>query len=573
MSLARTPQRAPPGSGGEAASAHLVSGLADDMRKLDCGDVEDSTETLAIYSHDASIFQVVPEVVVFPRDASDIRRLVSYVATHKGANITVRAAGTCMSGGAIGQSIVMDSTRHLNRIADIERDTSVAGQDGYAVVEPGMFYRDFERATLARGLQYPVYPASRDLCAIGGIVSNNAGGEKSLVYGQTVNFVRSMRAVLSDGKEYEFGPLSKPQLDAKMAQTDFEGSLYRQLYELIESNYDTIKAARPKVSKNSAGYQLWHVWDRTTFNAAKLICGAQGTLGIVTQTTLGLVKPKLHKSMLVVFLDDFEKIAVVVNELLTYKPESLESFDDKTLRFTLRFLPDFVRILGASNIISLGLKFFPEAWMILRGGMPKLIVIAEFTGDDEADVKERAAQSLTAVRALGIKSRLTKSEEESHKYWAIRRSSFNVIRSHTKGKRTTPFIDDFIIPPKDMPTFLPKLYDILRPYKLILTVAGHVGDGNFHIIPLMDLKDERTRAIIPELSKKVYDLVLQYGGSITAEHNDGLIRGPYLKQMYGEKVYELFREVKRMFDPTNIFNPGKKIDVNWDWALAHLRKD
>ncbi len=547
--------------------------LADNLRSVGCGDVEDSKETLATYSHDASIFQVTPEVVVFPRTTEDIRRLVGYAASHAGINITARAAGTCMSGGAIGQSVVMDTTRYMNQMADLERDASVVGEDGYAVVQPGMYYRDFERATMARGLQYPVYPASRDLCAIGGIVSNNAGGEKSLVYGQTVNFVRSVRAVLSDGNEYELGPLTKPQLDAKIAQPDFEGTMYRKLYELVESNYDAIKTARPKVSKNSAGYQLWHVWDRTTFNAAKLICGAQGTLGIMTEATLGLVKPKLRRSMVVMFLDDFQKLANVVQSTLEHKPESLESFDDKTLWFTLRFLPDFVRILGASNIISLGLKFLPEAWMVLRGGMPKFIVIAEFTGDDEADIKERATKALIAVRAQGIKARLTKNEDESHKYWAIRRSSFNVIRSHTKGKRTTPFIDDFIIPPKDMPTFLPKLYDTLRPYKLTLTVAGHVGDGNFHIIPLMDLKDERTRAIIPELSKKVYDLVLQYGGSITAEHNDGLIRGPYLKQMYGETVYELFRSVKHIFDPANIFNPGKKIDVDWSWALAHIRKD
>ena len=408
---------------------------------------------------------------------------------------------------------------------------------------------------------------------MGGIVSNNAGGEKSLAFGQTVNFVRAVRAVLSDGKEYELGPLSKTELDAKMAQSAFEGALYRQLYELVESNYDTIHAARPRVSKNSAGYQLWYVWDRTTFNPAKILCGAQGTLGIVTQATLGLVKPKLHRSMVVMFLDDFEKLAAVVNNVLKYKPESLESFDDKTLWFTLRFLPDFIRSMGASNIISLALKFLPEAWMVLRGGLPKLIVLAEFTGDDDAEVKERAQQALTAIRAQDIKARLTKDEAESHKYWTIRRSSFQVIRSHTKGKRTTPFIDDFIVPPEDTPTFLPKLYDILRPYKLTLTVAGHVGDGNFHIIPLMDLKDERTRAIIPELSKKVYDLVLHYHGSITAEHNDGLIRGSYLKQMYGEKVYGLFRRVKRIFDPANIFNPGKKIDVDWSWAMDHLRKD
>jgi FAD/FMN-containing dehydrogenase len=547
--------------------------LADELRRADCGDIEDDADSLTHYSHDASIFEIRPEVVVFPRTADDVCRLVSYAASHSGVSVTARSAGTCMSGGSINRSIVMDTTRYLHDMVELERESSVVGQDGHAVVRPGMYYRDFERATMARGLQYPVYPASRDLCAIGGIVSNNAGGEKSLVYGQTIDYVRSVSAVLADGHEYSFGPLTKEQLDAKKARTDFEGTLYRDVFRLIESNSDVIRNARPKVSKNSAGYQLWRVWDGTTFNMAKLLCGAQGTLGVVTEATLGLVKPKQHRRMVVVFLDNFDALSAAVTDLLRQKPESLESFDDKTLWFTLRFLPDFVRILGASNIISLGFQFLPEAWMVIRGGMPKLIVISEFTGDDEQDVITRARRALDAVRAHGIKARLTSGEEESHKYWAIRRSSFNVIRSHTKGKRTTPFIDDFIIQPKDMPTFLPELYDILRPYKLTLTVAGHVGDGNFHIIPLMDLKDERTRAIIPELSKKVYDLVLQYGGSITAEHNDGLIRGPYLKQMYGEKVYELFRSVKRIFDPNNIFNPGKKIDVDWDWAMAHIRTD
>jgi FAD/FMN-containing dehydrogenase len=277
--------------------------------------------------------------------------------------------------------------------------------------------------------------------------------------------------------------------------------------------------------------------------------------------------------MIVIFLRDIAAIADVVNDVLRFKPETFESFDDKTLWFTLRFLPDFVRIIGASNIISLGLQFLPEAWMVLRGGMPKLIVIAEFTGDSQEDVQRRALQALDAVHKRGITARLTRDERETHKYWAIRRSSFNVIRSHTKGKRTTPFIDDFIIRPADMPAFLPKLYDILLPYRLTLTIAGHVGDGNFHIIPLMDLKDERTRRIIPELSRKVYDLVLNYSGSITAEHNDGIIRGPYLEQMYGHDVYELFRKVKHFFDPKGIFNPGKKIDVDWQWAMSHLRKD
>lgn len=547
--------------------------LEGDLKSLDCGDVDATPQTRAAYSHDASIFEVQPQAVVFPRDASDIGKMVDYARTHDDVWITPRSAGTDMTGGAVGASIVLDVTRHMNQVRDITRVADVNGHEGAVIVEPGMFYRDLERATLERGLQYPVYPASRDLCAVGGIVSNNAGGEKSLTYGQTVDWVRSMRAVLADGKEYELGPLDRAALDAKMRQDDFEGELYRNIFGLINANRDEIAKLQPNVSKNSAGYLLWKVWDGTTFNLAKLLCGAQGTLGIVTQATLGLIRPKQHRQMVVIFLNDVAPIARVVTEVLKFRPETFESFDDKTLRFTLRFLPDFVRILGASNIISLGLRFLPEAWMVIRGGVPKLIVIAEFAGDDEADVRQRSLAALTAVKNMGINARLTRDQEESHKYWTIRRSSFNVIRSHTTGKRTTPFIDDFIIRPEHMPEFLPKLYAILEPYRLTLTVAGHVGDGNFHIIPLMDLKDAATRRFIPELARKVYDLVLSYGGSITAEHNDGLIRGPYLSQMFGAAGYELFRRVKRIFDPQGIFNRGKKVDVDWQWALQHLRVD
>jgi FAD/FMN-containing dehydrogenase len=547
--------------------------LEGDLRALNCGDVDATATTRATYSHDASVFQVLPEVIVYPRSAADVGRIVAYANSHSGVSITARAAGTDMTGGAVGSSIVMDTTRYMNEVVDIERDRSVAGRDGFVVVQPGVFYRNLESATLERGLQYPVYPASRDLCAMGGIVANNSGGEKSLTYGQAVDWLRSLKAVLADGKEYTLGPLNSSGLAAKMKQEDFEGEIYRNIFGLVNANRKEIIAMKPKVSKNSSGYQLWSVWDGTTFNLGKLLCGSQGTLGIVTEATLDVMQPKKHKQMIVLFLKDIAPIASVVTDILKFKPETLESFDDKTLWFTLRFLPDFVRIIGASNIVTLGLKFLPEAWMVLRGGMPKLIVIAEFAGDSKEDVQARATQALATVRARGINARLTRDEEEAHKYWTIRRSSFNVIRSHTKGKRTTPFIDDFIVHPKDMPEFLPQLYDILRPYKLTLTIAGHVGDGNFHIIPLMDLRDPATRSIIPELSKKVYALVLRYGGSITAEHNDGLIRGPYVRQMFGDHGYELFRQVKKIFDPHGIFNPGKKIDVDWEWAMQHLRTD
>ncbi len=544
--------------------------LVGDLREMKCGDVGADDAMLDAYSHDASIFSVRPEVVVAPHTVADIKKIVNYASDHAGVSITPRAAGTDMSGGAIGPSIVLDLLSHLNKLIDITRGGEFGGT---ATVQPGMFYRDFEQATLARGLQFPAFPASRDVCAMGGIVGNNAAGERTLTFGQTVDWIRSVKMVCANGNEYEFGPMSRAEVDAKAAHQTFEGSLYRGVRDLIAANHDLIEQHRPQVSKNSSGYYLWKLWKDDEFNMARLIVGSQGTLGVITEATLGLVKPAPERRTVVVFLNSLDRVAQVTNQLLHYQPESLESFDDKTLSFTLRFLPDFIRILGASNIVSLAWQFLPEAFMMLTGGLPKLVLLAEFAGEDAEDVAHRAQRALDVMRLSGLKARLTRNVQESHKYWTIRRQSFNVIRSHAKGKRTTPFVDDIIVRPEDMPEFLPKLYAILDPYELTLTVAGHVGNGNFHIIPLMDLADERNRRIIPEIAAKVYDLVLEYHGSITAEHNDGIIRGPWMERMWGKEMMGLFASVKKLFDPKGIFNPGKKLNVDWDWALAHIRKD
>lgn len=549
--------------------------LDGDVAALNAGEVDSSDATRTAYSHDASVFEVRPQAVVFPRTAADIGSLVTYASSHQGVSLVARSAGTDMGGGAVGESLIVDVTRHLNRIEDIARDTSVAGQDGYATVQPGMFYRDFELETLKRGLIMPTYPGSRDLCAIGGMVSNNAGGELSLRYGQTVDFVRSVRAVCADGQEHEFGPLNAQQVQAKIAAGGWEGDLYRKMHELVVNNWDVITAHRPKVSKNSSGYFLWRVWDRErdTLDLSKVLAGSQGTLGILTSATLGLVKPPLHRNLVIAFMHDTKDVANAVNDLLALKPESIESFDDTTLKFTLRYLGDFVKLMGAGGVLSLAWQFLPEAFMVLRGGLPKLILLIQFAGDDESALDLSAHRAIDALKKYRIRARLARDEREANKYWTIRRQSFQIIRSHAHGVRSTPFIDDFIVPPATMPKFLPELDATLAPYHLNLTIAGHAGNGNFHIIPLMNLKDEATRAIIPELADKVYALVLKYGGSITAEHNDGLIRGHYSPLMWGPEMYRLFREVKHIWDPKNIFNPGKKVDVDWPWALSHIRRD
>ncbi|MBI4159552.1 FAD-binding oxidoreductase [Candidatus Wolfebacteria bacterium] len=543
--------------------------ISDDLKKLIVGDVKADDETLFAYSHDYSVFEVKPAVVVYPKNHDDVKTLVRFVGDHKTADpplsLTARSAGTDMSGGPLNESIILDFTKYFNQIKEIGPD--------HAVVEPGVYFRDFEKAIDAKGLLYPPYPASKDLCAMGGIVSNNSGGEKTLMYGQTREYVEAVSLILSDGEEHTFRELSADELQTKLNEKSFEGNLYQKIYKLIEDNYDDIKKAKPAVTKNSAGYALWDVWDRKTFNLAQLIVGAQGTLGIMTQARIKLIPKKKRSRLAVIFIHDLNIFGNIIEAARVVHPESLEFYDDKTLGVALRFLPDLVARMR-EGLLTLALEFLPEFFMALRGGMPKIILLVELTGEDDQEITKRMGVLKESVATFPVQIRVLRDEKEARKYWTVRRASFALLHEHNRDRATVPFVDDVIVRPEDLPSFLPKINAIIDKHKkkMIYTIAGHAGDGNIHIIPLMDLKDPEARALIPEVTDEVYKLVLEYKGSITAEHNDGLIRTPYLKDMYGEKIYGLFEDVKKIFDPQNIFNPRKKVGGDMAYALAHIKK-
>lgn len=273
--------------------------------------------------------------------------------------------------------------------------------------------------------------------------------------------------------------------------------------------------------------------------------------------------------MLVIFLRDLKSLGQVVNAVLTYKPETFESYDDNTLKLAVRFLPEMIKIMR-TGLFSLAWQFLPEVWTLLTFGVPKLILIAEFTGTDDKEIEKRAKAAKQALKNFPVRTHLTRNPGEARKYWVIRRESFNLLRHHVRNMRTAPFIDDLTVRPELLPEFLPKLNEIMSHYKLVYTIAGHVGDGNFHIIPLVKPGDPDNKKIFVELSEKIYDLVIQFQGSMSGEHNDGLIRTPFLEKMYGKKVYSLFEKTKKIFDPKNIFNPGKKVGADVKYLVSHL---
>lgn len=564
--------------------------MKDEIKKFWKGDIEDSKESLIKYSRDASLLEVKPELIVFPKNSDDIKSLVKWAHENKNKYpklaLTPRAAGTCMAGGAIGESIVIDFTKYMNKVERIERvspfeitpkypDSHPVSISGVATVEPGVYYRDFEPLTLKEDLLLPCYTASKSLNALGGMVGNNSAGEKTLNYGKTEDYIKELKVVFTDGREYTVKPLNKKELYAKIAQGDFEGDIYKNIYQLINNNKEKIKNAKPNVSKNSAGYYLWNVWDeeKEIFDLTKLIVGSQGTLGIVTSITLHLVEVKKSSKLVVVFMKDVSRLGEIVDTILPHHPESLESYDDATMKLAIKFFPDFLKKKGLWGMMKFMWSFWPEVFMMSTFGIPKLILLVEFAGGSEKEIDKQARDLIPDLKKFNFKTRVTTSPTESEKYWDIRRESFALLRKHVKDKHTAPFIDDIIVKPEYLPEFLPKLNAILNKYPITYTIAGHAGNGNFHIIPLMDFSNPDTAHIIIDLSKEVYDLVFKYKGSTTGEHNDGIIRGPFLKQMYGEEIYKLFEETKNIFDMQNILNPGKKVGATMEYLKDHIVKE
>ena len=543
----------------------------DELEKVFKGDIVADDQTLELYSHDTSLFEIKPQVVMFPRDDSDLKELIKWVVNNKEENpnlsITARSAGTDMSGGAINDSIILVFQKYMNRIDPV--------QESSATVQPGAFYRDFEKETLKKQLIMPSYPASRDLAAVGGMISNNAGGEKSLIYGKTEKFVNRLKVVLSDGNSYDFGPINKSELDKKMAQDDFEGKLYKQVFELIDNNYDLINDSKPKVTKNSTGYKLWDVWDRESgiFDLSQIIVGSQGTLGLVSEIDFRLVRNPKHSGVLVGYARSFDHMGEIIQILTSHHPTTIEAFDEHTVNFAFRFFLKFREGIGWWGLFKTALRLIPDVYILLKG-KPKMIFMASFDHDDYDVIKSKidALEQEIDAKHWRITTEEAETEEKSERFWMMRRKSFKLLRDNVGGgKHTAPFIDDLVVPPENITKFWPEIVTILDKYDLLYTIAGHLGDGNFHIIPLMKLSDANERAKIEPCMKEVIDLIKKYDGVMSGEHNDGLIRSPFLSSIYSTEIVDLFKKTKQIFDPLNIFNPHKKTDATWEYSEKHMR--
>lgn len=516
---------------------------------------EDSKKVRDAYSTDASIFSVVPEGVFFPKSSIDISRIVKKISEENiPTSLTVRAAGTCMSGGPLNEGVIVDTTRYMNAVMGVDVNHKTI------TVEGGAMYKDVENLTTPHNLMFPPYTSSKDVCVIGGMIGNNASGELSVRYGATIDWVKSLDVVLFDGNVYTFKELTKGEWFEKQKLKNFEGDIYRKIAHVLDVYGYFFETKVPKVSKNAAGYQFWKIYNpkTDTYNLSRLFTASQGTLGIITSATLRLTEIPRHRRMVACALTDVNVLGEVLGSLKDVNPESIETFDTHTYALAKTYFQK------EASLVS----FISDAAIVTL-----FIQVAEDT-DEACHAKQKEVVDI--LQRHGITAHIPENQETVDAFFTIRRASFRMLKDLKAQSRVAPCIEDTVVPVKRYGEFLNRLKPILDDYALTYTYAGHIGDGSIRLVPLANFDDPKTPEMLFELSHRVYDLVIELGGSISVDHNDGLLKTHYLEKQYGKELVEMFKDIKTFFDPKNIFNPGKKVPTekqgSEEYAKKHMHK-
>jgi FAD/FMN-containing dehydrogenase len=508
-----------------------------------------SPKDLESYSTDSSIFKVTPSDIVFPKDVRDVQDIVKQ-ATQDQKVISVRAGGTCMAGGSLSSGIMLDMKKHMHTIQMFPYSKSMT-------VEMGAYYRDVEVAAQVHNLMFAPYTSSKDFCGIGGMIGNNASGEKSIRYGGTVDNVHSVTVVLYDGEVYTFEEISEKQcLELSQEKTTL-GHIYKTIRHMYHTYGYAYQKSIGEVKKTASGYRLEKVYnaDTKTWNLAKLFVGSQATLGVVTSARLKLVPQPLYTRTIVVPIQDLSLLPNILQTIMKHNPEGVETFDVNTWQYGKQFLPeDTLRIS----------EYFAHG--------EKLLVLAQFSESTQSKTDTMAHVCVQELVNISPNTTYVADPALVQSLWAVRRSSFRILRDAVYDnpmKKAVPCIEDVIVPVSRYDVFIPRLLDMLQKNNLEFGFHGHIGDGAIRIIPIIDFTD-RQKALhtIEKICKETFTLIKELHGNMSADHGDGIVRTPFLRDFYGDVLYEeVIVAIKKLFDPHGVFNVDKKISIRVeDWA-------
>lgn len=519
------------------------------------GEVMTGDDARSYFATDASIFTLPPAIVVYPRSENDVRKAARFTwqLAERGRviPITARGAGTDQGGAALGSGIMLVFPAHLNRILELD------GKTGNVTVEPGINYGKLQQALHTHNRFLPPFPASFEYSTVGGAVANNAAGEKSIKYGSTRAYVKALRAVLANGEVIETSRLNRRELTKKLGLATFEGEIYRSLDTLLEENQALLEGLNLSVSKNTAGYALGEIRHKDgSFDLTPLLVGSQGTLALISEVTMTTEAHNPNTTLLTAFCDDLHVAEEILVELrkLSELPSAVEMIDEHVLQFVQEQNPNLLKGM-------------------VQSPFPKLVLLIEFDDSSERLQKRLARKVFKIFNHYQVPYELETDPHRKEELWTLRHSAALVLAHSDSSAKALPVIEDGIVPVERFSHYLEGVYQLFERYNLTPAVWGHAGDGNLHMQPFLDLSQVGDRQKIFKLASDYYSLIIDLGGSTSGEHNDGRLRGPYLSQLYGEEVYQLFQKVKQIFDPYGTLNPGVKINVALEDVKPLLRQE
>lgn len=518
------------------------------------GEVMTSTDARRYFSTDASILQVAPALIVYPRNENDVRKTARFTwqLAERGRviPITARGSGTDQTGAAIGSGIMIVFPAHMNRVLELDTKSNTV------TVEPGINYAKLQQTLHTHGRFLPPFPSSIEYSTIGGAISNNAAGEKSVKYGDTRSFTKSLRVVLANGEVIETRRLSKKELSKKLGLATFEGEIYRSVDTLLEEQKNVLEDFRTHTTKNNAGYDLLDIKHKDgSFDLTPLIVGSQGTLGIVTEAVMDTESHNPQTNLMLVTFDSLENLQSAVLELrdLSEKPSAMEFIDGNIIQQVHALNPNQLK------------DIIPEPF-------PAAVLLVEFDGGDR-QLKKLGKKANKIFEKYSISQQTATEPDQQQQFWKLRQATGSII-SHNEGLlRAVPVIDDAAVPPDQLRAFIEGIYKLQQANGVKPGVWGHAGDGNLHLQPKLNLGHVGDRQKAFRLMEEHQKLVKSLGGTISAEAGDGRIRAPFLEGTYGAEAYALLQKVKNIFDPYGTLNPGVKFGTSADDVKEIVRPD
>ncbi len=521
------------------AETNTESGaLEKELRARIKGDVSFEEVTRGIYATDASNYQIMPVAVVVPRDAEDVRATVLCAAEH-GVTILPRGGGTSLGGQAVSSSVVIDFSTYMNEILELNVG------DQWVRVQPGIVLDELNAALAEHALHFAPDPATGSRATIGGMIGNNSSGTRSIVYGIMRDHVLETKVLLTDGSMVEFAEFTPGANGGQGQQNGRAAELITGLRRIIDANRDAIKNQYPRVMRRVQGYNLDAFLTGDRWNLSELLVGSEGTLGICLEAKLNLEPIPKARAIVAVHFEDVLGAVEAVPSILEHKPSAVEVMDDD------------VMTRARESLATAPLCGFMH-------GDPDGILIVEFFGDSTEEARSRA-EALTADlqgKRIGFAWPMLVDPAEQAQVWEVRKNGLGLLLGMKGGRKPIPFIEDACVPVEVLAEYVRAIRDFCRERDIAVVIYAHASVGTIHIRPVLDLRRQEDIDSMKAIAEHAFSLIKQYGGSWSGEHGDGRNRSPFLERFFGAEVYNAFRQVKQLFDPSGLMNPGVIVDAN-----------